>query len=193
MLKRVVDVALSSVALIVLAPIMLVIAIAVLVDSGLPILFRQDRVGFQFRIFRIVKFRTMYVQNGGSLVTISGDKRVTRVGRLLRTAKLDEIPQFWNVLCGDMSLVGPRPEVPQYVALFRDRYTEILSVRPGITDLASIEFRNEEAILQDCNDPLRAYEEQILPAKLDLAEKYIRTRSVLGDLLILFHTAMRLI
>lgn len=192
-MKRTLDIALSSFALILLAPILLLIAVAVLFDSGLPILFRQERVGLHFRKFRIFKFRTMFVNSGETQITVYGDRRITRFGKLLRSTKLDELPQFWNVLRGDMSLVGPRPEVPQYVDLFRDRYSTILSVKPGITDLASIEFRNEEEVLQNCQDPLKAYVEQVLPAKLDLADKYVRNRSVLGDCLILFRTALKLI
>jgi lipopolysaccharide/colanic/teichoic acid biosynthesis glycosyltransferase len=191
-LKRALDIVASSFALVLLAPILLLIAAAVFFDSGLPILFTQERVGLHFRRFRMFKFRSMRVHSGGSLITVSGDSRITRVGRILRLAKLDELPQFWNVLKGDMSMVGPRPEVPQYVEMFRDRYSSILNVRPGITDLASIEFRNEEDLLRNCQDPLKAYVDQVLPAKLDLADKYIRSQSVLGDCLILFRTALKL-
>lgn len=192
-MKRVFDVVLSALALILLAPILLAIAIATLLDSGKPVFYMQDRVGLNFRVFRILKFRSMHQNIDGSLITVSGDRRVTRVGKLLRLTKLDELPQFWNVLRGDMSLVGPRPEVPHYVELFKDRYSSILTVRPGITDLASIEFRNEEEVLRESHEPLKAYVEQILPAKLDLADKYVRTHSVIGDVLILFRTALKLI
>ena len=191
--KRLCDVLVSSLALILLAPILLLIALAVLLDSGLPILFTQERVGLHFRTFRIRKFRTMVANNRGSLITVSGDCRVTRVGRFLRMTKLDELPQFWNVLVGEMSLVGPRPEIAQYVEPFRERYASILTVRPGITDLASIEFRDEEEVLRKCPDPLKAYVEQVLPAKLDLADKYVTDHSVLGDFVILFRTALKLI
>jgi lipopolysaccharide/colanic/teichoic acid biosynthesis glycosyltransferase len=124
----------------------------------------------------------------GPSITVSGDKRVTRVGRYLRASKLDEFPQLWNVLIGEMSLVGPRPEVPEYVELFRLRYEHILSVRPGITDLASIRFRGEERILAASQDPLQEYVKAILPQKLTLAEEYIRRRSVWLDLWILLKT-----
>jgi lipopolysaccharide/colanic/teichoic acid biosynthesis glycosyltransferase len=126
----------------------------------------------------------------GSLITVAGDSRITRFGRLLRNAKLDEVPQFWNVLRGDMSVVGPRPEVPEYVDLYHERYRKILTVRPGITDLASIQFRNEETILAMSRDPLRDYRERILPMKLDLADKYLQTRSIFGDFAIIVRTAM---
>jgi lipopolysaccharide/colanic/teichoic acid biosynthesis glycosyltransferase len=115
---------------------------------------------------------------------------VTRVGKFLRRTKLDELPQFWNVFRGDMSLVGPRPEVPEYVALHSDRYRRILTVRPGITDSASLRFKNEEAILAASEDPLRYYSEVILPAKLDMAEEYIRTQSLALDFKVLFETAL---
>ena len=192
-MKRVFDVVLSALALILLAPVLLVIAIAIILDTGLPVFYRQDRVGLHFHVFKILKFRSMHQNNGGSLITISGDPRVTGVGKILRITKLDELPQFWNVLLGDMSLVGPRPEVPHYVELFKNRYSLILSVRPGITDLASIEFRNEEQVLRESHEPLKAYIEEVLPAKLDLADKYVRNHSVIGDVLILFRTALKLI
>jgi lipopolysaccharide/colanic/teichoic acid biosynthesis glycosyltransferase len=191
--KRCVDVALAFLALLLLSPVLTAVALAVWLDSGSPIFFRQERVGLRFRRFRIVKFRTMRVHTGGLPVTAACDERVTRAGRLLRLTKLDELPQFWNVLRGDMSLVGPRPEVPEFVELFRERYRTILTVRPGVTDLASIRFRHEEEILSSSGEPLREYAERILPAKLDLAEDYVKTRTVGGDLCILFRTAAAIV
>ncbi len=188
LLKRCIDIALSSLALMLLSPILAAIAGAVWLESGRPVLFRQERVGLRFRRFRILKFRTMRAA-GGPSVTIGGDHRVTRLGRFLRLIKLDELPQLWNVLRGDMSLVGPRPEVPEYVHLFRERYRAVLAVRPGITDLASIHFRDEEGVLASSADPLREYTERVLPAKLDLAERYLSTHTVCGDIAILFRTA----
>jgi len=176
-----------------LSPILPLVALAIWLDSGSPVLFRQQRVGLCFRRFDILKFRTMQIQNGGPAVTVAGDGRITRVGKFLRITKLDELPQFWNVLRGDMSLVGPRPEVPEYVELFRERYCIVLAVRPGITDLASIHFRNEEEILSGSGEPLREYVERVLPAKLDLAEQYARTNTVLGDISILFRTAVSIV
>src|SRR5512133_2631084 len=120
--KRCVDVAVSALALLVLTPVLLIVAVAVWLDSGSPVLFRQRRVGLGFRPFEIVKFRTMHSQTGGPTITVAGDSRVTRIGKLLRATKVDELPQFWNVLRGDMSLVGPRPEIPYYVNLFKERY-----------------------------------------------------------------------
>jgi lipopolysaccharide/colanic/teichoic acid biosynthesis glycosyltransferase len=126
---------------------------------------------------------------GGPLITVQGDSRITRVGRILRKTKIDELPQLWNVLRGDMSLVGPRPEIPEYVEQFKARYERILAIRPGITDLASIRFRNEEELLAASREPLREYVERVLPLKLDLADEYIRTASFSSDLSILLRTA----
>ena len=126
----------------------------------------------------------------GPSVTVGGDSRVTRVGAVLRAAKLDELPQFWNVLRGDMSLVGPRPEVPEYVELYRERYSKVLSVRPGITDLASLVYRSEEGILAAQADPEKHYREVVLPAKLKLAEDYMARQSLALDTAILFRTLL---
>jgi lipopolysaccharide/colanic/teichoic acid biosynthesis glycosyltransferase len=127
------------------------------------------------------------------MITVSGDQRITQFGKFLRAAKLDELPQFWNVLKGDMSLVGPRPELPQYVQMCEGRYRHILSVRPGMSDLASIRFRNEEQLLAASAAPLAEYTRTVLPAKLDLAEEYIRNRSFLLDAGILFETLLAII
>jgi lipopolysaccharide/colanic/teichoic acid biosynthesis glycosyltransferase len=190
LLKRYIDIAGSAFALLLLSPILLAVAIALRLDSGRPVLFRQRRVGLGFRQFDILKFRTMKVQAVGPAITVAGDARITRIGRILRAAKLDELPQFWNVLIGDMSLVGPRPEVPEYVDMFHDRYRHILTVRPGITDIASICFRNEEKLLAKGPEPLREYVQSVLPLKLDLADEYLRTRSLRLDCLILLKTLL---
>ena len=189
-LKRCMDVMISLAVLVVTSPLWVVIALAVWLESGRPILFRQQRVGKDFSSFEILKFRTMRVAATCPSLTVAGDNRISRVGRFLRLTKADEFPQFWNVLRGDMSVVGPRPEVPKYVELFKARYRNILAVRPGITDLASIRYRNEEAILAQSQDPLREYEEHILPIKLDLAEQYLRKQSFLSDLSIIVQTAV---
>jgi lipopolysaccharide/colanic/teichoic acid biosynthesis glycosyltransferase len=179
---------LSLTALLLAGPALFVIATAILLDSGRPILFRQERVGSGFRRFHILKFRSMRSGHGAS-ITVAGDPRVTRVGRFLRRTKLDELPQLYNVLRGDMSMVGPRPELPEYVERFHHRYRRVLTVRPGITDLASIHFRREEEILSRSVSPLREYSENILPAKLDLAEQYVSRHSLLADFSILLRTA----
>jgi lipopolysaccharide/colanic/teichoic acid biosynthesis glycosyltransferase len=189
-LKRLFDIVMSAFVLAVLSPLLLLLSAAIIIDSGFPVFFFQIRVGRGFRKFRLRKFRTMRTGLSGSSITVAGDSRITRLGRLLRNAKLDEIPQFWNVLRGEMSVVGPRPEVPEYVALFRERYQSILAVRPGITDLASIQFRNEEAVLAMSRDPLCDYRERVLPMKLDLADRYLQTRSLCGDFAIIARTAL---
>lgn len=188
MLKRSFDIACSAIGLVILSPALLGAGLATLIDSGWPVIFRQRRVGRMGCVFQLCKFRTMKQRQGGALVTVRGDLRVTRVGRILRETKIDELPQLWNVLWGDMSLVGPRPEVPVYVEQFKERYEHILKIRPGITDLASIRFRNEEQVLAVSPEPLREYVERVLPLKLDLADEYIQTASFSRDLSILFQT-----
>ncbi len=187
-LKRAIDIVGSGLALLVGLPLLMAVAAAVAIDSGFPVLYRQRRVGRGFHKFHLLKFRSMAASEGGPRITVSGDGRVTRVGRFLRATKLDELPQFWNVLTGDMSLVGPRPELPEYVEMFRTRYQHILNVRPGITDIASIRFRDEEKLLAQNPEPLREYVERVLPAKLDLADEYLNKCSLRFDLLILVKT-----
>jgi lipopolysaccharide/colanic/teichoic acid biosynthesis glycosyltransferase len=189
-LKRLFDILMSAFVLIVLSPLLLLLSVAIIIDSGFPVFFSQVRVGRGFRKFQLRKFRTMRTGLSGSSITVAGDSRITRLGRRLRNAKLDEVPQFWNVLRGDMSVVGPRPEVPEYVELYHERYRRILAVRPGITDLASIQFRNEEAVLAMSPDPLCDYRERVLPMKMDLADRYLQTQSFCGDFAIIARTAM---
>jgi lipopolysaccharide/colanic/teichoic acid biosynthesis glycosyltransferase len=186
--KRLFDAMASAVGLIVLAPCMVPIAAAVRLSSPGPILFRHERVGRHWRRFKVLKFRTMRNGASGREITAGGDSRVTSVGRFLRRTKLDEIPQLWNVVVGDMSLVGPRPEVERYVEMFRDDYREILKVRPGITDLAAIEYRHEEDVLARAADPEKEYREVVLPAKIVLYHRYIANQSLWMDLTILAKT-----
>lgn len=192
MFKRLFDLAFAGCALMVLAPVLLLIAAWIKLDSPGPVFFRQVRVGRHGREFRIYKFRTMRTdaEHLGPQITVGADARITRSGAFLRHYKLDELPQFINVVLGDMSVVGPRPEVPRYVA----HYTEaqravVLSVRPGITDLASIEYRDENALLGASADPQATYIQEVMPAKLALCERYVRTRSLCGDLVIIARTA----
>jgi lipopolysaccharide/colanic/teichoic acid biosynthesis glycosyltransferase len=193
-LRRILDVVASSTALMCLSPLLAAIAILVKLDSRGPVIFRQVRVGMGFRIFEIYKFRTMVADAParGPAITIGADSRITRVGRVLRNWKLDELPQLINVLIGDMSLVGPRPEVPKYVELFREAYQHILSVRPGLTDPASIKYIAESEILARASDPEREYITAILPRKIHLAREYLRERSLTGDIRLLFKTVRRL-
>jgi len=185
--KRALDIVVSGLALLLLSPLLLLIAAAVVLESGRPALFTQERVGRHFRRFTLWKFRSMY-PGIGPLVTASGDQRITRVGRFLRRTKLDELPQFWNVLRGDMSLVGPRPEVPRYIEFYHSRYARLLAIRPGLTDPATLEFRDEEAQLGASAEPEKTYLEEILPAKLSLSERYLAKNSIAGDVCILVQT-----
>lgn len=188
-MKRLFDIAVSGIVIAILAPVFAAIAVAVFLDSGLPVFYSQERVGRGFRRFRIWKFRSMQRNSSGPGITVRGDSRVTRVGEFLRAAKLDELPQFWNVLVGDMSVVGPRPEIFEYVEMYRERYRRILTVRPGITDLASVRFRDEESVLSVAPGDLNEYYTQhVLPAKLDLADEYLMKRSLLFDISILLRT-----
>jgi lipopolysaccharide/colanic/teichoic acid biosynthesis glycosyltransferase len=196
MAKRAFDLVASAAGLLLLWPVMAVIALAVRLDSPGPALFRQVRVGRAGREFELLKFRSMVSGRSakGPLVTASGDARITRVGGWLRSSKLDELPQLINVLRGDMSLVGPRPEVPRYVAMYPGHLRDVvLSVRPGITDEASIEFRDESDILGAAADPEATYVRQILPRKLEIYERYVRDHSLGGDLRILWRTFARVL
>jgi len=189
-MKRAFDFLCALTGLLVLFPVLLILAVAVWVSNGLPVCFRQTRVGWQGRAFTLQKFRSMSLLPGaerGSFDAGNG-RRITRIGRFLRSTKLDELPQLWNVLKGDMSLVGPRPEVRKWVEACPERWAIVHTVRPGITDPASIKFRNEEELLARSPDPERTYREEILPQKLALYEEYVRSRSFWGDLRILFRT-----
>ena len=193
MAKRLFDIAFAALALLLLGPLLLAVALWVRLDSPGPVFFRQQRVGQGGRLFAIYKFRTMGpdAEAAGPQITVGQDARITCAGVWLRRSKLDELPQFLNVLRGDMSVVGPRPEVPRYVALYpADVRASVLSVRPGITDLASIEYRDESALLARSSDPERTYVEQILPAKLRHAQRYVQTRSLWLDMRIIARTVL---
>lgn len=190
MLKRLFDLVISATSLIILSPLFLLLAFAIVADSGRPIFFRQTRVGRDGKTFRILKFRSMVAgADARGKLTVEGDTRVTRIGQFLRRYKFDELPQLVNVVVGDMSLVGPRPEVPEFVAHYTAEDKEIvLSVRPGITDNASIEFRDENALLDGDSDPGRRYVEDILPVKIALYRSYVSNQSFSGDISILLRT-----
>ena len=191
MLKRLFDLVFSAVGLLALSPFFLVIALLIKIDSAGPIFFRQVRVGRYLCPFRIHKFRTMVVNASdlGPSVTTDDDPRVTRVGKILRKYKLDELPQLIDVLLGDMSLVGPRPEVPKYVDAYSDADKKIIfSVKPGITDKASIEFRNENELIANSSDVDSVYLEKILPIKLVYYREYVETRSLWLDIKIILKT-----
>ena len=188
-LKRCFDVVGASILLVLLSPLFAAAALAVRSSGPGPILFRQARVGRGGKPFDILKFRTMRAsQRPGPLITTAGDPRVTRVGRVLRRWKLDELPQLINVLRGEMSFVGPRPEVPRYVDMFAETYRELLAVRPGITDPASVAFRDEEALLGRSPNAEELYVHEILPRKLELSQAYVRQRSLGLDLRLIART-----
>jgi lipopolysaccharide/colanic/teichoic acid biosynthesis glycosyltransferase len=188
-MKRAFDLVSAVLGLLLTSPVMLIAGIAVKIDSAGPVFFRQERVGQNGRRIRVVKFRSMVFDAAGPAVTSASDPRVTRAGKWLRASKVDELPQFFNVLVGDMSLVGPRPEVPRYVELWGSAaQSEILSVRPGITDPASVAFRRESEILAEAADPEHLYREVILPAKVNIYRNYVATRSLVGDLRIIGQT-----
>lgn len=194
MLKRIFDIISSLFGLILLLPFMIIIAILIKLDSKGPIFFKQVRVTKNGREFKIFKYRTMRVGSDKySQITVGKDSRITKVGDFLRKYKLDEIPQLINVLIGDMSLVGPRPEVPKYVALYTEEQREILKVRAGITDYASIEFSNENDILANETDPEKAYIEKIMPRKIELNKKYLSEISVITDIKIILLTIKKIL
>ncbi|MFX1679522.1 sugar transferase [Mitsuaria sp. CC2] len=191
MAKRLFDILCAGVGLLLLSPLLLAVAVWIKLDSRGPVMFRQERVGRFGRTFRIHKFRTMRVDAPalGPQITIGDDARITRSGRWLRASKVDELPQLWDVLRGAMSLVGPRPEVPRYVALYpAELRALVLSVRPGITDPASLSFRNESELLARAADPEREYVEVVMPMKLGLAADYVRNASLMGDIRLILAT-----
>jgi len=192
--KRWLDLGTSFVGLVLLAPLFALCAAAIKFSSPGPIFFRQYRVGRYGRLFHILKFRSMVagaerVELG---ITSSGDTRVTRAGTTLRRLKIDELPQLWNVLKGEMSLVGPRPELPEYVASYDPQQRRVLDVRPGITDIASIRFRYEEELLRRSPDPERFYREVLLPQKLALNLEYMQKLSLSFDVYLIFRTLVAL-
>jgi lipopolysaccharide/colanic/teichoic acid biosynthesis glycosyltransferase len=169
--KRVIDIGLALIALLALAPIMAVIATLIVIETPGPVFYRAERVGYRGRRLRMLKFRKMFRDAAGPAVTVAGDSRLTHVGRVLVRTRLDELPQLWHVLRGDMSLVGPRPEDPCFVACYPREYSEILQVRPGITGCTQIVFANEAALLRQ-SDPHKHYVEVILPQKIALDRMY---------------------
>jgi len=194
-MKRAFDMVTAGTGLVLLSPLLIVVAVLVRLTSPGPALFRQERIGRKFRPFYIYKFRTM-VENAaeqGEPITFGEDLRITSLGRFLRKAKIDELPQLINVLKGEMSLVGPRPEVRRYVELFRRDYERILEVRPGITDLASIEYRDESLLLGQAENPEEEYVRRVLPEKIRLAKQYIERSSLLLDLTIIGKTLLILL
>ena len=189
-MKRLFDILFSFLGIIFVSPILLVTAIGIKLDSQGPIFYRQTRVGRFNHDFQILKFRSMYVDSDKhGLITIGGrDPRVTPIGYYIRRFKIDELPQLWNVFIGDMSFVGPRPEVRQYVNLYSAEQLHVLDVRPGITDAASIKYRNENELLQSADNPEQYYISTILPDKLQINLDYVRNHNLLKDFCLIFQT-----
>ncbi|MBK9399418.1 MAG: sugar transferase [Bacteroidetes bacterium] len=194
-MKRLLDLTISIIVTIIISPLLLVLAIIIKVDSNGPVFYLQERIGKNRVPFRIFKFRTMYVNadKQGLLTVGERDARITRVGVLLRKYKLDELPQLFNVMVGNMSLVGPRPEVRKYVDLYSEDQLKVLNVKPGITDYASIEYANENQLLGNVSNPENVYVTEIMPAKLLLNLKYIEEQSLMTDLMILLKTVRKIL
>ena len=192
-MKRGFDIISSLIGIILLSPILIVISIIIKTTSKGPVLFRQRRVGKDEKIFEIFKFRTMVVnaENLGTQITIGEDKRITSIGKFLRKYKLDELPQLFNVFLGQMSLVGPRPEVPKYVEMYTSEQRMVLSVRPGITDYASLKYSDENDLLGKVEDPENYYINVIMQDKLKLNLEYIKDNNVFNDIKIIFQTILK--
>jgi len=190
MLKRLFDVLFSFIGLVVLAPVLLMIALAIVVESRGGIFYIQDRVGKGNRDFKLIKFRSMVLGSDkkGLLTVGNKDSRITTIGSFIRKYKLDELPQLFNVLRGDMSLVGPRPEVRKYVDLYTKEQLKVLDVKPGITDYASIEYFNENEILANSEHAEQTYLEEVMPHKLELNQKYLANPSLAHDIKLIFKT-----
>jgi len=194
--KRLFDLFFALLGVLLLAPFFVLISIWIKLDSPGPVFFRQERVGRKGKVFNIFKFRTMCLdaESKGRQITVGADPRITKSGFLLRKTKLDELPQLLNVISGEMSLVGPRPEVPRYVALYPEDIRErVLSVQPGITDYASIEYKDENSILGNAVDPDRAYIEEVMPVKLKYYLSYVEERSLWVDFIIILRTLQAII
>ena len=188
--KRLFDLFFTIPGLIVLLPLFLIIALLIKLDDGAAVFFFQERIGWRGKPFRMWKFRSMVVnaEKIGTQLTVGRDNRITKVGRFLRTSKIDELPQLMNVLLGEMSLVGPRPEVPRYVSLYTPEQAKVLELVPGMTDLASIAYRNENDILANSLDPEQEYIEKIVPDKIQINLQYAARASIWNDFLVILKT-----
>ena len=195
MLKRLFDIIASLIGIILLLPFFIVICLMMIVSCGFPLFYLQTRVGKYGKDFRLFKFRTMHLDaDKKGLLTVGGrDPRVTSIGYYLRKYKLDELPQLFNVLFGTMSLVGPRPEVRKYVDLYTKEQQQVLSVKPGITDYASLEYINENDLLDKSDNPEKTYIDEIMPAKLALNAKYINQQGLLVDFKIIMNTILKIV
>lgn len=188
--KRAFDIVFSLIGLLILSPVLALTGICVRLSSRGPALFRQERTGRYGKPFTIYKFRTMVLNHGGSSVSVRGESRITRLGSVLRKLKIDELPELWNILIGDMSFVGPRPDMPEYASRLQGEQREILSVRPGITSPASLKYAREEEILSTVSDPLKHFDEVIWPDKMEMNLRYVRSRTFIGDLILIIRTVL---
>ena len=193
-LPRLVEMIVAGFALVIASPLILLASIGIVIGSGFPVFFRQQRVGKDGRLFTMFKLRTMRRNNAGVRVTSSGDARITSIGRILRNTKLDELPELWNVVKGDLSLVGPRPEVPDYVDLSHKQWKRVLTARPGLTDPVTLRLRNEESLLEQAGmDSERFYLNVLQPYKLRGYAEYLERRSWISDLDVLVKTAVAIV
>ncbi len=188
LLKRIFDVIASFFGLLILSPFLLVAGLLVKFSSEGPVLFTQERIGRNGIPFTIYKFRTMFIDHGGSSVSVRGEKRITPIGAILRRFKIDEFPELWNILIGDMSFVGPRPDMPEYIARLQGEQREMLSLRPGLTSPASIKYAREEELLSMVPDPQKHFDEVIWPDKQRMNLEYIRRRTFIGDIVLILRT-----
>ena len=193
MIKRLFDITSALLVLITLLPLFSIIGFLIIIDSKGGIIYYQERVGRNLKPFLLYKFRTMKKDSKGLKITVGKDPRITTIGHVLRKYKLDELPQLINIIKGDMSVVGPRPETPNYVVLYTLSQQRVLDVRPGLTDYASLEFIDENKVLSTYDDPEKAYIEKIMPAKLSLNLKYIKEHSFWVDLKIIFKTIFKIV
>ncbi|MDB4323848.1 sugar transferase [Crocinitomicaceae bacterium] len=194
-MKRIFDILTSSIILMTFFPFGVIISLSILITSKGGVFYIQERIGKKLKPFGLLKFRTMVIgsDSKGALTVGTNDSRITTIGRLLRKFKLDEFPQFFNVLLGHMSIVGPRPEVKEYVDLYNEEQLEVLNVKPGITDIASLEYFNENELLGRSSDPQKTYIEEVLPAKIELNKQYLRNPSLLSDIKIMWRTFLKII
>lgn len=194
-MKRLFDIIFSLIGILICFPIFLIVPIFIKIESSGPAFFMQERAGKNFSKFKIIKFRSMISDSSKnkSLITVANDNRITKVGKFLRKTKIDELPQLINVLIGDMSFVGPRPEVFRYVEIFKEDYQNILKVKPGITDYAAIEYSDEEKVLKKYENSDEGYIKEVLPQKIKLYKKYISEQSFFNDIKIIFKTIYKII
>ena len=193
-MKRLFDLLFSIVVLILFIPLGIILSLCIIIDSRGGVFYKQERVGLNGAVFTILKFRSMFVKtDSNSSLTVGNDRRITRMGRLIRKLKLDEFPQFLNVIAGQMSVVGPRPEVKEFVDLYSDSQREILSVKPGITDEASLAYFDENNMLLNSSNPKLTYIEEIMPRKIEINLKYISEKSWYSDGIVILKTILRVL